>query len=93
NHQPVIYSLDKIPQHYLTSSHYQLTHPSILNPIHTNTPHKLPSPQTHLQPITYQPHISHILNPYPHQPLILLNLLHYHQIAKPILYSLNYLKT
>ncbi|WP_145361455.1 UTRA domain-containing protein, partial [Staphylococcus epidermidis] len=77
NHNPLLYSLHKIPKTYLTSTHYQHTTPSILQPIKPSTNHLIIHPQIHLQPITYQPHISQLLNPSPHQPLMLLKLLHY----------------
>ncbi|WP_398574742.1 UTRA domain-containing protein, partial [Staphylococcus epidermidis] len=65
----------------------------MLQPIKPSTNHLIIHPQIHLQPITYQPHISQLLNPSPHQPLILLKLLHYHQNHQPIFYSLNYINT
>lgn len=93
NHQPVIYCLDKIAEDYLTCADYQVSDGSMLNAIETNTGHKVASAETEVEAISYEPHISDILNAYPHEGLMLLKVVHYDEMDKPILYSLNYVKS
>lgn len=93
NHQPVIYCLDKIAKNNLTCADYQVSDGSMLKAIETNTGHKVASAETEVEAISYEPHISEILNASPHEGLMLLKVVHYDEMGKPILYSLNYVKS
>ena len=93
NHHPVIYCLDKIAEHHLTCTEYQESDGSMLNAIELNTGHKVASAETEIEAISYEPHISSILNAEPHEGLMLLKVVHYDEMGKPILYSLNYIKS
>ena len=46
-----------------------------------------------LEAISYEPHISEVLNASPHEGLMLLKVVHYDEKHQPILYSLNYIKS
>ncbi|MBI5972349.1 GntR family transcriptional regulator [Staphylococcus caledonicus] len=93
NHQPVMYCLDKIAEENLTCTDYQTSDGSMLNAIELNTGHKVASAETEVEAISYEPHISDILNASPHEGLMLLKVVHFDETGKPILYSLNYVKS
>jgi len=46
-----------------------------------------------LEAISYEPHISEVLNASPHEGLMLLKVVHFDEQDQPILYSLNYIKS
>ena len=59
--------LDKIAEHHLTCTEYQESDGSMLNAIELNTGHKVASAETEIEAISYEPHISSILNAEPHE--------------------------
>ena len=63
----------------------------MLNAIELNTGHKVASAETEIEAISYEPHISSILNAEPHEDYVI-KVVHYDEMGKPILYSLNYIK-
>ena len=85
NQVPVVYCLDKIANHHLTCTEYQSRSGSMLKAIEYA--------ETEVEAISYEPHISEVLNASPHESLMMLKVTHYDENQQPILYSLNYLKS
>ena len=92
NHKPVVYCLDKIAKTYLTCTDYQQSSGSMLEAIKASTNHVIMHAEMDLEAISYEPHISEVLNASPHEGLMLLKVVHYDEKHQPILYSLNYIK-
>ncbi|AVQ36346.1 GntR family transcriptional regulator [Staphylococcus kloosii] len=90
---PVVYCLDKIPNDDLTCFQYQENRQSILNAIEQNSNKEICYAETEIEAISYEPHISDLLNASPHEGLMLLKLVHYDQNDKPVFYSFNYFKS
>lgn len=93
NKIPVVYCLDKISMKYLTCTDYQQSSHSILKAIEQNTGVKIKYAETEVEAISYEPHISEVLNASPHESLMMLKVTHFDENHQPILYSLNYLKS
>ncbi|MFW3641247.1 GntR family transcriptional regulator [Staphylococcus caprae] len=93
DHKPVVYCLDKIAKQYLTCLDYQKSNGSMLRAIKDATGHEVTHAEMDLEAISYEPHISEVLNASPHEGLMLLKVVHYDENGQPILYSLNYLKS
>ena len=93
NHKPVVYCLDKIAKTYLTCTDYQQSSGSMLEAIKASTNHQIMHAEMDLEAISYEPHISEVLNASPHEGLMLLKVAHYDEKHQPILYSLNYIKS
>ena len=90
---PVVYCLDKIAKQNLTCTDYQKSSGSILRAIKESTGHEVKHAEMDLEAISYEPHISEVLNASPHEGLMLLKVVHYDEQDQPILYSLNYIKS
>ncbi|MGN5869858.1 GntR family transcriptional regulator [Staphylococcus lugdunensis] len=93
NQVPVVYCLDKIANHHLTCTEYQSRSGSMLKAIEDNTGLSIEYAETEVEAISYEPHISEVLNASPHESLMMLKVTHYDENQQPILYSLNYLKS
>ena len=93
NQFPVVYCLDKVPTSELTCYQYQTNNQSIINAIEQNSKRKISYAETEIEAISYEPHISDILNASPHEGLMLLKLIHYDNEHNPVLYSFNYFKS
>lgn len=93
NHKSVVYCLDKIAKTYLTCTDYQQSSGSMLEAIKASTNHQIMHAEMDLEAISYEPHISEVLNASPHEGLMLLKVVHYDEKHQPILYSLNYIKS
>ncbi|GEQ04974.1 GntR family transcriptional regulator [Staphylococcus gallinarum] len=91
--QPVVYCLDKVPTRLLTCAQYQNSNESLLEAIELNSSTKIAYAETEIESISYEPHISDVLDASPHEGLMLLKLVHYDQDEKPIFYSFNYFKS
>ena len=74
NQFPVVYCLDKVPTSELTCYQYQTNNQSIINAIEQNSKRKISYAETEIEAISYEPHISDILNASPHEGLMLLKL-------------------
>ncbi|MHA4768182.1 GntR family transcriptional regulator [Staphylococcus capitis] len=90
---PVVYCLDKIAKQNLTCTDYQKSSGSMLRAIKESTGHEVKHAEMDLEAISYEPHISEVLNASPHEGLMLLKVVHYDEQDQPILYSLNYIKS
>ena len=64
NHKPVVYCLDKIAKTYLTCTDYQQSSGSMLEAIKASTNHQIMHAEMDLEAISYEPHISEVLNAY-----------------------------
>ncbi|MEY8626786.1 GntR family transcriptional regulator [Staphylococcus equorum] len=91
--QPVVYCLDKVPADDLTCAQYQNSDESLLNAIEAYANKKVAYANTEIEAISYEPHISDVLDASPHEGLMLLKLIHYDNDDNPILYSFNYFKS
>ncbi|RQN20684.1 UTRA domain-containing protein, partial [Paraburkholderia tropica] len=72
---------------------YQQSSGSMLEAIKASTNHQIMHAEMDLEAISYEPHISEVLNASPHEGLMLLKVVHYDEKHQPILYSLNYIKS
>ncbi|MBU0437447.1 GntR family transcriptional regulator [Staphylococcus succinus] len=90
---PMVYCLDKVPTSILTCAQYQSSDESILNAIEQNASQKVAYAETEIEAISYEPHISDVLDASPHEGLMLLKLIHYDKDDQPIFYSFNYFKS
>ncbi|EKU50496.1 GntR family transcriptional regulator [Staphylococcus massiliensis] len=93
NDEPVVYCLDKVPTAILSAQEYQSHERSILKAIELSSDCNITYARTEIESISYEPYISEALNANPHDALMLLKQIHYDSNDKPILYSLNYLKS
>lgn len=90
---PVVYCLDKLPATDLTCAQYQNSDESLLNAIEFYASKKVAYAETEIEAISYEPHISDVLDASPHEGLMLLKLIHYDMDDQPIIYSFNYFKS
>jgi len=58
-----------------------------------NASQKVAYAETEIEAISYEPHISDVLDASPHEGLMLLKLIHYDKDDQPIFYSFNYFKS
>lgn len=87
---PVVYCLDKIPKHYLpryTASQDQ----SMFDQLEMEGI-KISHALTQIEPLGYHEEVSPILRCDPETSLLLLKQMHYDELERPILYSINYFR-
>jgi GntR family transcriptional regulator len=91
NGEPVVYCVDKVPNHYLppTFSHGQ---ESLFTILEAEANRKITYAVAQIEPIGYHDKISPILECDPETALLVLKQMHFDEMDEPILYSVNYFK-
>lgn len=89
--EPVVYCIDKIPQHILPNL-LEYKEESLLSIIHNKTSRRITYAVAYIEPIGYHPRVSPILECAPETALLILKQMHYDQNDEPILYSINYFR-
>ncbi|HLO12383.1 MAG TPA: GntR family transcriptional regulator [Pseudoneobacillus sp.] len=91
NGDPVVYCIDKIPEHILpdTFSHDE---ESIFSIIEEVTNRKITYAIAQIEPIGYHEKISPILECEPETALLVLKQMHFDEMDEPVLFSVNYFK-
>ncbi|WP_251516572.1 MULTISPECIES: GntR family transcriptional regulator [Staphylococcus] len=93
NRMPLVYCLDKVPTDFITCMQYQNSDESLIEAIEQHTEKRVKFAETELEAISYEPHISDLLDASPHEGLMLLKIIHYDELNQPIFYSFNYFKS
>ncbi|MGJ9381471.1 GntR family transcriptional regulator [Salipaludibacillus neizhouensis] len=88
--EPVVYCLDKIPKQHLPDyvSHQQQSIFDQLEKSGTTITYAM----TQIEPIGYHERISEILQCEPETALLVLKQMHFNELDKPVLYSINYFR-
>lgn len=91
NGEPVVYCIDKVPQHILPDTFFH-GEKSIFRILEEEANRKITYAVAQIEPIGYHERISPILECDPETALLVLKQMHFDESDEPILYSVNYFK-
>ncbi|KGX93115.1 GntR family transcriptional regulator [Pontibacillus halophilus JSM 076056 = DSM 19796] len=90
--EPVVYCIDKLPEHLVPLDHLHLED-SLFQLLDTYSHKRIAYAVTYIEPVGYHERISPILHCDKNQPLLLLKQMHYTSEDEPVLLSNNYFRT